>query len=252
MAAIIATIYGLIFIYGILVGSFLNVCIYRIPKKENIVVVSSHCMSCNHKLQWYELIPLFSWIALRGKCKECKAPISIQYPIIELLNGIIWCIVFAFNGLNSDSLIYCLLASALLTLSVIDFRTYEIPAGINIFILTLGLIMTALHYTQWLDHVIGFLAVSVPICIIILATKGRGMGGGDMKLMAAAGLVLGWKLIILAFFIGCVVGSICHIARMKLSGADRVLALGPYLSIGIMIAVLFGNEFIYWYLSMIA
>ena len=191
MSAILIPIYIIIFLYGIVVGSFLNVCIYRIPKKENIAIVRSHCMTCNYQLKWYDNIPLFSWIILRGKCRNCKAPISPQYPIIEASNGLLWLLIAIVNGLNVDSLLFALLASALLVLSVIDFRTYEIPIGINIFILALGLIMSVYHYTDWLSHVIGFFAVSIPLYIIILATKGRGIGGGDMKLMAVAGLLLG-------------------------------------------------------------
>lgn len=256
--ALLIPIYIIIFLYGIVVGSFLNVCIYRIPKKENIAIVRSHCMSCNYQLQWYDNIPLFSWIILGGKCRKCKSPISPQYPIVEASNGILWLLVFMVNGVftsnmafNVDSLLYCLLASALLVLSVIDFRTYEIPIGINIFILALGLIMTVYHYTDWLSHVIGFFAVSIPLFIIILATKGRGIGGGDMKLMAVAGLLLGWKLIILAFILGCIIGAPVHLIRMKISGADRLLAMGPYLSIGLMIAALWGNTLIDSYLRII-
>ncbi len=242
-------IYIIAFLYGIVIGSFLNVCIYRIPKKENIAIVRSHCMTCNHQLQWYDNIPLFSWMILRGKCRYCKAPISPQYPIIEASNGVLWLLVAMIKGLSVESLLYALLFSALLTLSVIDFRTYEIPAGINIFILTLGLIMTVLNYTEWLDHVIGFLAVSIPLYIIIIVTDGRGIGGGDMKLMATAGLLIGWKLIILAFALGCIIGAPVHILRMKIAKADRVLAMGPYLSIGILIAVLWGDSIIRWYLG---
>jgi len=242
----------IVFIYGIVIGSFLNVCIYRIPKRENIAIVRSHCMTCNHQLKWYDNIPLFSWlILLRGRCRYCKAPISPQYPIIEASNGVLWLLVSFVKGISVDSLLYALLFSALLTLSVIDFRTYEIPAGINIFILTLGLIMTVLHYTEWLDHVIGFLAVSIPLYIIILVTDGRGIGGGDMKLMATAGLILGWKLIVLAFALGCIIGAPIHLIRMKVSGADRVLAMGPYLSIGIFVAALWGNNLISWYLQIV-
>ena len=247
--AMLTTIYILVFIYGVLVGSFLNVCIYRIPKGENIAIVRSHCMTCDHQLKWYDNIPLFSWMMLRGKCRYCKAPISPQYPIIEASNGLLWLLVAIVRGISVDSLLYALLFSALLTLSVIDFRTYEIPAGINIFILTLGLIMTVLNYTEWLDHVIGFLAVSIPLYIIIIVTDGRGIGGGDMKLMATAGLLIGWKLIILAFALGCIIGAPIHILRMKIAKADRVLAMGPYLSIGIMIAVLWGESIIRWYLG---
>ncbi len=244
--------YVIVFLYGIVIGSFMNVCIYRIPKKENIPIVRSHCMTCNHQLKWYDNIPLISWvILLRGRCRYCKAPISPQYPLVEFANGVLWVLTAVVKGLSIDSLLYALLFSALLTLSIIDFRTYEIPAGINIFILALGLIMTVLHNAEWLDHVIGFLAVSIPLYIIILVTDGRGIGGGDMKLMATAGLMLGWKLIILAFALGCIIGAPIHLIRMKVSGADRVLAMGPYLSIGIFIAALWGNSLISWYLQMV-
>ncbi|MBO4845632.1 MAG: prepilin peptidase [Lachnospiraceae bacterium] len=243
-------IYILILIYGILVGSFLNVCVYRIPKKENIAIIRSHCMTCNHQLKWYDNIPLLSWLMLRGKCRYCKAPISPQYPIIEASNGLLWLLVAIIRGLSVDTLLYALLFSALLTLSVIDFRTYEIPAGINIFILALGLVMTVYHYTDWVDHVIGFFVVSIPLYIIIIVTNGRGIGGGDMKLMATAGLLIGWKLVVLAFALGCIIGAPVHVIRMKMSGADRVLAMGPYLSIGIFISVLWGEQLISWYLNM--
>ncbi len=245
---ILFSIYILVFLYGIIIGSFLNVCIYRIPKRENIAIVRSHCMTCNHQLKWYDNIPLLSWMILKGKCRYCKSPISPQYPIIEASNGILWLLVSIVKGISVDSLLYALLFSALLTLSVIDFRTYEIPAGINIFILTLGLIMTVLHYTEWLDHVIGFLAVSIPLYALIIATDGRAMGGGDMKLMATAGLLIGWKLIILAFALGCIIGAPIHILRMRFSGEDRVLAMGPYLSAGIVIAALWGDKLIEIYL----
>lgn len=244
-------LYTIIFLYGIVIGSFLNVCIYRIPLKENIVVVRSHCMSCGHELKWYELIPLFSFMLQRGRCRACGTRLSFQYPFIEGLNGVLYVLIVVINGLNVDSLLYCLLISALIVLSVIDWRTYEIPIGINIFILALGLIATVIHYNDWLNHVIGFFAVSVFIYLIILLTKGRGMGGGDMKLMAAAGLLLGWKEIILAFFLGCILGSVIHVTRMKIAKADRVLAFGPYLSAGIFLTVLFGNSILSWYIGLL-
>ena len=130
-------LYIIVFLYGIVIGSFLNVCIYRIPKKENIAKVRSHCMSCGYRLKWYDLVPLFSYLFLGGKCRKCKEKISIQYPVIEALNGVLYLFVFAEYGLSIETLLYCLLFSALITLSVIDFRTYEIPLGINLFILAL-------------------------------------------------------------------------------------------------------------------
>ncbi len=239
----------IIFLYGIVIGSFLNVCIYRIPKKESIVVVRSHCMSCGYQLKWYDLIPLFSWLAYGGKCRKCKAKISVQYPLIEGLNGVIYVLIFLKFGLSIESLLYCLMFSALLTLSVIDFRTYEIPLGINIFILTLGLIRVATDLSNWSDYVIGSLCVSIVLYLIYLASRGAAIGGGDVKLMAACGLLIGWKNIILGFLLGCIIGSVCHLIRMKVSKEGHILAMGPYLSAGVFITAMWGEELISWYLG---
>lgn len=243
--------YCAVFLYGIVIGSFLNVCIYRIPKKEDLVKVRSHCMSCGYQLKWYDLIPLFSYIFLGGRCRKCKQKISIQYPLVEALNGVLYLLIFAEYGLSIETLLYCLLFSALIVLSVIDFRTYEIPFGINLFILALGLIRTITDYTNWPRYVIGLFVVSMFLEIIYLITKGRGIGGGDIKLMAACGLLLGWKLILIGFFAGCIAGSVIHLIRMKVSGEGRVLAMGPYLSLGVMAAVLLGDRFLQWYISLL-
>lgn len=243
-------IYILIFAFGIVIGSFLNVCIYRIPMHETVVTERSHCMRCGYQLSWYDMIPVFSWLFLGGKCRKCKEPISPQYPIVEATNGILYLLIFAVCGFKWESIIYCLMASALLVLSVIDWRTYEIPIGINIFILVLGILHIIIDYHNWLNYVIGFFGISVVLLILFYVSGGRAIGGGDVKLMAAAGVVIGWKLIILAFFIGCIVGSVIHLIRMKVSGAQKVLAMGPYLAIGIMIATLWGENLISWYLSM--
>lgn len=242
-------LYTLVFLYGIVIGSFLNVCIYRIPKKENIATTRSHCMSCGYQLKWYDLVPLFSYLVLRGKCRQCGSRISVQYPLVEALNGALYFLIFWSYGLSIDSLLYCLLFSALIVLSVIDFRTYEIPVGINIFILTLGLIRIVTDLSHWLSYGIGLLSVSIPLLLIYLVTKGRGIGGGDVKLMAAAGLLIGWKLNVLGFLLGCILGSIIHVCRMKLSGEGRTLAMGPYLAMGIAISVMWGEQMIAWYLS---
>lgn len=242
-------IYIIVFLYGIVIGSFLNVCIYRIPKKENIVKIRSHCMACGYQLKWYDLIPLFSYIRLGGKCRKCKAKLSVQYPLIEAVNGILYVAVFYVNGVSVESLLYCLLTSALLALSIIDFRTYEIPFGINLFILALGLIRVCLNYGNWLEYGIGFLAVSAFLYLLYVISKGRAIGGGDIKLMAACGLFLGFKLIILAFLLGCILGSVIHLIRMKVTKADHVLAMGPYLSMGVWIALLWGEKFLNWYMG---
>ncbi|SCP94728.1 prepilin peptidase [Anaerobium acetethylicum] len=240
-----------IFSYGIVIGSFLNVCIYRIPLQESTAKARSHCMACGTGLKWYELIPVFSYAALRGKCRTCKSSISIQYPVVELVNGILYLMIFWVNGMNAVSVLYCFLTSALIVLSVIDFRTYEIPFGINVFILALGLIRLALDYSNWSEYAIGLLVVSGFLYLIYIVTKGRGIGGGDVKLMAACGLLLGWKLIILAFFLGCILGSVIHLIRMRLSDEDHVLAMGPYLSAGVFVAALWGRQLTEWYFTLL-
>ena len=245
------TPYIIIFIFGITIGSFLNVCIYRIPLGESIVTAPSHCMTCGRKLKWYDMVPVFSWLVLGGKCRNCKSEISIQYPIIEGVNGILYVMICAVNGLEWSSVIYCFMASALLVLSIIDWRTYEIPFGINVFLFVLGVAMTILDRGNLAEHLIGMICVSGLLGILYLLTGGRAIGGGDIKLMFACGLILGWKLILLAFFLGCIIGSVVHIIRMSVKKAGRMLAMGPYLSAGILLAALWGNAWINWYLSLL-
>ncbi len=244
-------LYIVIFLFGIVIGSFLNVCIYRIPKHEDIVRTRSHCMSCGYQLRWYDLFPLFSYLCLHGRCRKCHTKLSVQYPIIEALNGILYVMIVWIHGMTITSALYCMMISALLVISVIDFRTFEIPLGINIFILVVGIVRVATDLANVTDYLIGFFAVSALLAILYYASKGRAIGGGDVKLMAVCGLVLGWKLILLAFFLGCILGSILHIIRMKATGADRVLAMGPYLSLGVLLAVLWGDSMIRWYLGLL-
>ncbi len=196
-------------------------------------------------------------MALGGRCRKCKARISVQYPVIEALNGVLWLTIFFVYGISIETVLYCIMASALLALSVIDFRTYEIPFGFNLMIAALGLIRVLTDLPNWTAYVIGFFAVSVPLYLLYFVTKGRGIGGGDIKLMAAAGLLLGWKLAILAFLMGCVLGSVIHVIRMRVadakgSKAEHVLAMGPYLSAGIFIAALWGERIVTWYLGFYA
>ena len=246
----------LLLLFGITIGSFLNVCIIRLPEHKTIITEPSHCMSCNYRLRWYDLVPLVSWLVLKGKCRKCGNPISKQYPIIEAVNGIAWVVIFILRGFEYNfvydvtTVCYMALFSALLVLSVIDFRTYEIPLGCNIFILAVGLIHLIVDYSNWLLYVIGLTAVSLFLYIIYVVSKGRGIGGGDVKLMAACGLLLGWKLNIVAFISGCVLGSVIHILRMKFSKEDHVLAMGPYLSMGVIIAALWGDKLIGWYMGL--
>ncbi|SFR68462.1 prepilin peptidase [Anaeromicropila populeti] len=243
-------IFVVIFIYGIVIGSFLNVCIYRIPKKENIAIVRSHCMKCDYQLKWYDLIPVFSYVALKGKCRSCGEKISIQYPVIEFLNGAFWVGIFVVNGFTVESLLYCFMTSAFIVLSVIDWRIYEIPDGINVFLAIIGVGRIVSDIGHWFVYIIGGVSISAVLLLIFILSKGRAIGGGDVKLMASAGLIVGWKNIILAFFFGCIIGSVIHVIRMRIQEEGNVLAMGPYLATGILIAALYGEKMIQWYLNL--
>ena len=244
-------LYIIIFIYGIVIGSFVNVLIYRLPLHENITTEHSHCMSCGHRLRWYDLGPLFSWVFLKGKCRYCKTKISAQYPVIEAVNGFGYVLIFIMNGFNFTGILYALCFSMLTAITVIDWRTYEIPLGLNITILVLGAIHLALDYHNFLYYLIGMVSVSGFLLLLFIITGGRGIGGGDIKLMFAAGLLLGWKHIILALVIGCIIGSIVHLTLMRIKGKGRVLAFGPYLSIGIFTVMLFGSQILDWYIGLL-
>ena len=243
--------YIFVFLLGACVGSFLNVCILRIPAGESIVAGPSHCMTCGRRLKWYEMIPIFSWLALRGRCSGCHSRISAQYPLIEAANAGLWLLVCGRFGLTPDSILGCLFVSVLLVASVIDARTREIPPGTTIAVAVLGIARLLFHLSDWKSAVLGLVCVSGVLGLVLLISGGRAVGGGDVKLMAGTGLFLGFRLNILAFFIGCVLGAVIHLVRMKFFHAGRELAFGPYLAAGAAIALIWGDGLINWYLALL-
>ncbi len=240
--------YFVVFLFGICVGSFLNVLIYRIPKGEDFVVTPSHCMNCGKRLKFYELVPIFSYIFLRGKCSKCKSRVSVQYPLIEGINGLLWVLIYYNFGFSLEALFVSLLTSALLALSIIDEKTKEIPPVFTIFIGILSAVRLFFNLSNWLNLLLGAVCVSLFLLILLLISNGRAIGGGDVKLMAGCGLFLGLESTVLAFFIGCIIGSIVHLIRMRFFGKDRELALGPYLSIGVFLCAIWGESIVNWYL----
>ena len=241
MDAMILTILAVL---GVCVGSFLNVLIYRIPKGEEFVKTPSHCMNCGHTLAWYENIPVISWLLQHGKCRACGVKLSAQYPVIEALNGAMWLLTgLLYRGDWLTVGLYCLLFSMLLVLTVIDWRTFTIPNGINLVIFLLGVVRLITDLDNWVSYVIGLVSVSLVFLLMHLATHGNGLGMGDVKLVAGAGLLLGWSSMLVAIVIGSLSGAIIHSVRMR-HGADRKLAFGPYLAAGIWIAALGGQQIV--------
>ena len=240
----------MLFLVGLCVGSFCNVLIYRIPREEEVVRTPSHCMTCGHELKWYELIPVFSWLSQGGRCRACGVKLSAQYPVVEALNGCMWLVTgILFRGDWLTVGLYCGLYSLLMVLSVIDWRTFTIPNGINLAILILGVIRLVTDLDDWLTYGIGLVSVSAVFLLLHILTGGSGLGMGDVKLVGAAGLLLGWPKMLLAVLVGSVAGAIIHSVRMK-RGAGRRLAFGPYLAAGIWFSALVGQPLISAYLSL--
>lgn len=240
----------LIFLLGLCVGSFCNVLIYRLPRDEEFVRTPSHCMTCGHDLKWYEMIPVLSWLAQGGKCRSCGVKLSAQYPIVELLNGMMWLTAgLLYRGDWLTVALYCGLFSMLMVLTVIDWRTFIIPNGVNLVIFLLGVVRLVTDLENWLGYVIGMLSVSLVFLLLHVLTGGNGLGMGDVKLVAAAGLLLGWQKMLLAVIVGSVSGAVIHSIRMK-KGAGNRLAFGPYLAAGIWFSALVGQQLIDAYLSL--
>lgn len=248
--------YPMVFLFGIVIGSFLNVCIYRIPKEESIVTVNSHCMNCDHKLAWYDLFPLFSWIFLGGKCRYCKAKISVQYPIVEALNGILYAVIFLINGITIESALWCIVTSCLIVITVIDYRTMLIPVGSYIIILLMGIVHLIFYREDWLDYVLGAVVAGAFLLIIALLfrliTGKGGLGLGDIELMACAGLCLGLSRVFFAIIIGCVAGAIIEGIKIAVTKKKGKFAFGPYLAVAIFICLLYGGQMYEWYMGLMA
>lgn len=241
----------IIFLFGIVVGSFLNVCILRLPLGEEVVKKHSHCMSCGYKLLWFDMIPVLSWLMLKGHCRRCREAISIQYPLVELANGFLWLGIAETKGISVTGLCYCIASSSLLVLSIIDWRTYEIPLGCNAVIFLCGFVNAVFHRQDRQLFLIGLICISSLLLLLFMISRGNAIGGGDIKLMAAAGLLLGWKNIALAFVTACISGSVFHFILMKVKGKDHMLAFGPYLSFGIWGSMMWGEQLVAWYMDWI-
>lgn len=178
---------------------------------------------------------------------------NTNFLMLCVVNGILYGIMFYIYGsVSIDRMIlYCVCCSLLLVLGIVDWNTYEIPFGLNVCIFILGLIEVGLDFQNWSLHIIGFFAVSGFLFLLYQVSGGAWIGGGDVRLMAAAGLLLGWKLILVAFVVGCVLGSIIHLAVMHFSKKEHMLAFGPYLALGIVVSMVWGEQLASWYLSLL-
>ena len=246
------------FIFGTFVGSFLNVCIFRLPAHQSVVTPSSHCLSCKHPIAFYDNIPLISFIILRGKCRKCKAAISYQYPLVELLSGFLSLIfVIKCGFLSLDYFVYFLFSAALLVITVIDIQHQIIPDIISLPGIAVGLVISFfVPHLTFLDSLIGAVAGGGILLLVAggyyLFTKREGMGLGDVKLLAMMGAFLGWKSILFIIMVASFSGTLVGITVMLLQKRDRRYAIpfGPFLSLGALSYLLYGRAIIYWYIQL--
>lgn len=239
-----------VFIFGTIIGSFLNVLIYRIPLKLDFVKGRSFCPSCHHDLGALDLFPVFSYLFLGGKCRYCKTKISLRYPLIELLTGLLFTLVYLRFGVSVETVIGIVLACDLVVLAMIDHDTLEFADGFSALVVGLGVLFLIFNYDKFvlIDAMIGMVAISVPMYLIAVVTGG--FGGADIKLMAAAGLLLGYKYIIVAFFIGVLFGGTQAIILLKKGKSGKtMMPFGPHLAIGIFLSYLYGKPILDWYLA---
>lgn len=251
----VVVMYVFLFMFGAVVGSFLNVCIYRLPKEESLIKRNSHCMTCGEYIKRRDLIPIISWCLLRGKCRSCGAKISPRYTVVESLNAVGWVLIgLKLDLINSPlwCIINCLVFSALVVVFFMDWDTQLISTGVCIFI---GLL--AVPEYIWCSrfsgltlgsHIIGLLVGCIPLLLIHLVSRGKAMGLGDVFLMAGAGLFLGTAKTIVALAVGIVVGAVAGMILKRIGGDSR-FAFGPWLSVGILVAMLWGFNIADWYMN---
>lgn len=243
------------FIFGLAVGSFLNSVVYRLETKESIIKTRSYCPYCKKTLSWFELIPLMSFILQRGRCRKCHKKISLQYPLVELTTGILFtlCGWYFFPDIL-HSTFYILVVSCLIIIFVYDLKHSIIPNEI----VYSGIIVAILYRLfrdlgQFLNPLVAALVAGAFFFLIILISRGKWMGMGDVKLAVFMGLVLGWPKILLALFLAFLVGAFVSIILMilKKKTLKSQIPFGPFLALSTIIAIFWGNVLIDWYLNLL-
>lgn len=243
----------LFLLYGLLIGSFLNVVIYRLPRGENIAFPPSHCGSCGVRIKPQNLIPVLSYLFLKGKCAHCGERISLQYPLVELLNGLLYAMVYLRFGWGAETVIIALMSSVFIVIGMIDLKSQDI---LDVTLYAGFALATAFLLLQYsgknpvLPYLIAGAGGFMVIALIIFLSRG-GMGWGDAWILLLMGMVLGPVMTVLAFFVTSIIGGITGILLLllKKKGGKEAVPFGPFLISGFFVALLGGQELIRIYLS---
>lgn len=244
-------------VLGLLMGSFANVVIYRVPRGESVVSPRSRCPGCLTPIRWYDNVPVLSWLALLGRCRKCRAPISIRYPLVETLTSLAFAAVFHRFGLSWTTLEYTYFVWALIVVSFIDVDHMILPDVFTLSGVVIGLAGAAINPERsFLSSLVGTLIGGGFLWLIAylyyVYRKEEGMGGGDIKLLAWIGAILGWKAVPFVILCSSVVGSLVGIlvALRSSAGLKSVIPFGPYLAIAAVLYMLGGDVIGAWYIGL--
>lgn len=247
-----------LFIFGLVLGSFLNVCIYRIPLKKSVIYPPSHCPECGEKIHFYDNIPLISYMILAGKCRHCLRAIPVRYPLVELMTGLLSVSLFVKYGLSLSYFLFLIFTASLIALSFIDLYHRIIPDVVSIPGIVFGLIVSFfIPSVSWYDSLIGIIAGGGILYLVAVVfewvTKKEGMGGGDIKLLAMIGAWMGWKPLPFIILISSLVGAIIGGGSLVFTGQGlrTRIPFGPFLALGALVYLFFGRELVAWYLRFI-
>jgi leader peptidase (prepilin peptidase)/N-methyltransferase len=247
---------AILVILGLAVGSFLNVCIHRLPRGESLALPPSRCPACAYRLRWFDNIPVVSYALLAGRCRKCRSPISIRYPLVELATMALFVVhgeVFGWSALLVPRLLF---ACAMIVLFAIDLEHHLLPNVITLPGIAIGLISSAVLPPGIVDALIGVVLGGGVLWLIGEAyfrySGQEGMGGGDVKMLAMIGAFLGWKLVLVTLVLSSVAGSLIglFVILIKRGGMKYALPYGTFLALGALVASLAGDQIVNWYVSL--
>ena len=238
---------------GLIVGSFLNVCIYRLPRRESVNWPGSHCTACNRPLSWYENVPIISWLVLRGRCRTCGERISVVYPLVELITGVLFVAGYAIYGWTPMLAVRLAFACAMVVLFAIDLRHHLLPNVITVPGIVIGFLLSLFLPPGWKASLIGLIAGGGVLFVIAegyYRLRGvEGLGMGDVKMLAMIGAFLGWKAVLVTLVLSSFSGALIGVALIAAQRGGMKLALpfGTFLAIGAAVAMFAGEPLVHWY-----